>query len=149
DPQNDLDCGNSGTTMRLLSGIVGGAADNCTLTGDASLSARTMRRIIDPLQKMDISVEALDRAFATLKIKQSQAVQPLHFPLPIASAQLKSCVLLAGLFGDAPTQVIESLPSRDHTERLLELPIEQKGEKTIISSSTACVLPAQNYRVPG
>jgi len=75
-------------------------------------------------------------------------LKPLHFPLPIPSAQLKSCVLLAGLFGDEETKVIETLPSRDHTERLLQLPITENGNKKVISSSLDANIPEQSYRVP-
>jgi len=147
-PDVDLDCGNSGTTMRLLSGIIAGAGISARLTGDESLSSRTMKRIIDPLTAMGAQVEARKNDFAPLEISRSQPLNPLHFPLPIPSAQLKSCVLLAGLFGDKDTEVIETLPSRDHTERLLQLPIEdQNGEKTI-SSSRAVDIPPQSYLVP-
>lgn len=73
----------------------------------------------------------------------------MRYPLPIASAQLKSCVLLAGLFGDEPTEVVETIPSRDHTERLLDLRTEPFGTGKIIQSSRSDVLPAQNYRIPG
>lgn len=147
-PVSNLDCGNSGTTIRLLSGIVGGAGVSCTLTGDESLSARTMRRIIDPLSRMGITIRARNGDFAPLEIKRTGPVHPLEFELPIPSAQLKSCVLLAGLFGDEPTRVIETLPSRDHTERLLKLPVEEDGRKRIISSSSDHEIPAQTYAVP-
>ncbi len=97
---------------------------------------------------MGANIDARDNDFAPLKISRSGKVKPLHFPLPIPSAQLKSCVLLAGLFGDDPTEVIETLPSRDHTERLLHLPIEQNGDQKIIHSSRANKIPEQSYRVP-
>jgi 3-phosphoshikimate 1-carboxyvinyltransferase len=148
-PANALDCGNSGTTMRLLGGIVAGAGIECTLTGDESLSSRTMKRIIDPLTRMGCSVQGRDGEFAPLVIGAHSGVKGLHYPLPIASAQLKSAVLLAGLFGDEPTEVIEAVPSRDHTERLLQLKSEAYGTGKIIHSSRSDVLPAQNYTVPG
>lgn len=147
-PNEDLDCGNSGTTMRLLSGIIAGAGITARLVGDESLSARTMQRIIEPLTDMGAQIDARDNDFAPLHIQRNSPLQPLHFPLPIPSAQLKSCVLLAGLFGDDPTTVIETLPSRDHTERLLGLDIQQKEGKKIISSSRADSIPAQSYRIP-
>ena len=147
-PDDQLDCGNSGTTMRLLSGIVGGAGILATLIGDESLSARTMKRIIDPLGRMGITIDARDDDFAPLHISRPDPLKPLHFPLPIPSAQLKSCVLLAGLFGDENTEVIETLPSRDHTERLLGLPIEDNGEQKIITSSKYDTIPEQSYRIP-
>lgn len=147
-PTTDLDCGNSGTTMRLLSGIIAGSEVSARLTGDESLSARTMKRIIDPLRKMGAHIEARKDDFAPLSIKRNQPLRPLHFPLPIPSAQLKSCVLLAGLFGDDETEVIETLPSRDHTERLLDLTIINDGENKIIRSSRSDEIPEQSYKIP-
>lgn len=147
-PREDLDCGNSGTTMRLLSGIVAGAGVPARLTGDESLSARTMKRIIDPLTAMGAQIEARENDFAPLDIRRNGPLKPLRFPLPIPSAQLKSCVLLAGLFGDEETEVIETLPSRDHTERLLQLPITENGDKKVISSSRSAKIPNQSYRIP-
>ena len=147
-PAGDLECGNSGTTMRLLSGIVAGSGIEARLTGDASLSARTMKRIIDPLTKMGTDITARENDFAPLHIHRTEPLKPLNFPLPIPSAQLKSCVLLAGLFGNGPTEVVETLPSRDHTERLLGLPIEANGEKKIITSSRNTAIPEQSYRIP-
>lgn len=148
DPEEPLDCGNSGTTMRLLSGIVGGAGVNCVLTGDESLSARTMKRIIEPLRRMGINIDARDGDYAPLTIRPNTKLKPLYFELPIPSAQLKSCILLAGLFGEEPTRVVEVLPSRDHTERLLGLPKKVDGDRTIISSDRSIELPSQTYSVP-
>lgn len=147
-PEKDLDCGNSGTTMRLLSGIIAGSGVSARLTGDESLSARTMKRIIDPLSEMGATIDARENDFAPLSIRRDQPLKPLHFSLPIPSAQLKSCVLLAGLFGDNETEVIETLPSRDHTERLLSLSIKEKREQKIIRSSRADKIPEQSYRIP-
>lgn len=148
-PDAPLDCGNSGTTMRLMSGILAGAGVPCTLTGDDSLSSRTMKRIINPLRQMGCEITGRDDEFAPLKIGEHSGVQAIRFPLPIASAQLKSCVLLAGLFGDEPTEVVETVLSRDHTERLLGLKSEPFGTGKIIRSSRSDKLPAQNYSVPG
>lgn len=148
-PKSPLDCGNSGTTMRLLSGILAGAGIECELIGDESLSARTMKRIIDPLRQMGCSIEGRDQKFAPLKIGPNTGVKAMRYPLPIASAQLKSCVLLAGLFGEEPTEVVEMVPSRDHTERLLNLKSESYGTGKIIRSSKSDRLPAQSYVVPG
>jgi 3-phosphoshikimate 1-carboxyvinyltransferase len=148
-PASPLDCGNSGTTMRLLGGIVAGAGIECTLTGDESLSSRTMKRIIDPLTRMGCSIDGRDGEFAPLNIGSHNGVKGIRYPLPIASAQLKSAVLLAGLFGESPTEVIETVLSRDHTERLLGLQSEPYGEGKIIRSSRSDVLPDQSYRVPG
>ena len=147
-PTAQLNCGNSGTTMRLLSGIVAGAGIECELVGDESLSSRTMKRIIDPLRAMGCTIDARDVEYAPIKIEGHKGIKPMRYPLPIASAQLKSCVLLAGLFGDSPTEVIEQLPSRDHTERLLDLKSDSYGQGKIIRSSVADVIPSQNYSVP-
>jgi 3-phosphoshikimate 1-carboxyvinyltransferase len=149
DPKTSLDCGNSGTTMRLLSGIVAGAGVSCSLTGDESLSSRTMKRIIDPLRKMGCNIKGREDNYAPLVISPHNGVRGMRYPLPIASAQLKSAVLLTGLFGKKPTEVIESELSRDHTERLLDLPSEPYGNGKIIRSSLNHTIPAQNYSVPG
>ena len=151
EPNQDLDCGNSGTTMRLMAGILAGAGITCRLVGDQSLSSRTMRRIIDPLQQMGARIEARAGDYAPLGISRTGPLDPLHFDLPIPSAQLKSCVLLAGLFGDEPTRVVETVQSRDHTERLLQLAVEEREEDgaRIISSSRDDEIPEQTYAIPG
>jgi 3-phosphoshikimate 1-carboxyvinyltransferase len=148
-PGAPLDCGNSGTTMRLLSGIVGGAGVPCVLEGDESLSRRTMKRIITPLRKMGINIHARDDDFSPLRFQGNHSIKPIQFRLPIASAQLKSCVLLAGLFGDRDTVVIETKTSRDHTERLLQLPVEKSGNQKMIRSSQNCPISEQSCTIPG
>lgn len=149
DPAAPLDCGNSGTTMRLLSGMVAGAGVSCRLVGDPYLTARTMKRIIEPLNQMGCDIKGRDDEYAPLTVSAHSGICGLHYPLPIASAQLKSAVLLAGLYGRDETQVVEHTPSRDHTERLLNLKTEPNGTGTIIRSSRADVVPPQNYRIPG
>lgn len=148
-PASDLNCGNSGTTMRLLSGILAGAGIKSRLTGDSSLSNRTMKRIITPLTQMGAVIKGRNGDYAPLEISRGNGIRGMRYPLPIASAQLKSAVLLAGLFGDTATEVVETIPSRDHTERLLQLPVEPFGSGTIIRSSMDLQLPEQTYRVPG
>lgn len=151
EPKEPIDCGNSGTTMRLLGGIVAGANVKCTLTGDDSLSSRTMKRITDPLTKMGARVSARANSYAPLAFAghDETGLRAIRFPLPIASAQLKSSILLAGLFGDDDTEVIEHVQSRDHTERLLNLRQEPYGDGKIIRSSRNDLIPSQNYRIPG
>lgn len=149
EPSGDLDCGNSGTTMRLMAGILAGAGVRSRLTGDASLSARTMKRILDPLRQMGGLITGKDDDYAPLEIQAGSKIRGIRYPLPIASAQLKSSVLLAGLFGETPTEVIETIPSRDHTERLLSLDEEDYGNGKVIRSSIRSPIPTQNYRVPG
>jgi 3-phosphoshikimate 1-carboxyvinyltransferase len=114
-----LDCGNSGTTMRLLSGILAGCDFTSTLTGDGSLRSRPMRRIIEPLELMTARVES-DGGHAPLTIFGRAPLAPVEYLLPVASAQVKSCVLLAGLRANGLTTVVErGGTTRDHTERLL------------------------------
>ena len=117
-PAAPLDCGNSGTTMRLLAGVLAGQNFSATLAGDASLSARPMRRIIAPLELMGAQIAA-QAGCAPLHIEGRRPLQAISYAPPVASAQVKSCVLLAGLYADGRTTVVEHTPTRDHTERLL------------------------------
>lgn len=148
-PDGDLDCGNSGTAMRLLSGVLAGAGVSAKLVGDESLCGRTMTRIINPLEQMGAHILARNGAYAPLFINRNEALKPLSFELPIPSAQLKSCVLLAGLFGEEPTEVIETLPSRDHTERLLNLDQKLTPDRKIITACLTDEIPNQSYIIPG
>ena len=149
EPDSDLDCGNSGTTMRLMSGILAGAGIRCRLIGDDSLSKRTMQRIIDPLHSMGARISGVNGDYAPLEIEPHTGIKPIRYPMPLASAQLKSAVLLAGLFGEESTTVIETVQSRDHTERLLDLEVEIFGTDKMIRSSVNSKIPTQNYFIPG
>ncbi|HYF37344.1 MAG TPA: 3-phosphoshikimate 1-carboxyvinyltransferase, partial [Prosthecobacter sp.] len=118
-PAKPVDCGNSGTTMRLLSGILAGQPFTTEMFGDASLSKRPMKRIADPLRQMGAKVEGQgEKICAPLKITGG-SLQPIEYALPMASAQVKSAILLAGLFAPGKTTVIEPVATRDHTERLM------------------------------
>jgi 3-phosphoshikimate 1-carboxyvinyltransferase len=118
-PSSPLDCGNSGTTMRLLAGVLAAQPFDSALTGDDSLSRRPMRRIISPLELMGARVEAVE-GHAPLRIKGRRPLRAIRYEMPVASAQVKSCVLLAGLGAQGRTEVIEPLAqTRDHTERML------------------------------
>ena len=120
-PAAPLDCGNSGTTMRLLAGLLAGQPFTSTLTGDDSLRTRPMRRIIEPLELMGARVSSA-AGRAPLCIEGRASLAPIRYALPVASAQVKSCVLLAGLNARGRTEVVEALgATRDHTERLLSL----------------------------
>jgi 3-phosphoshikimate 1-carboxyvinyltransferase len=120
-PRAALDCGNSGTTMRLLAGLLAGQPFASTLTGDASLRSRPMKRIIEPLELMGARVSS-EAGRAPLGIEGRAPLAAITYDLPVASAQVKSCVLLAGLNADGRTEVVESRgATRDHTERLLLL----------------------------
>jgi 3-phosphoshikimate 1-carboxyvinyltransferase len=117
EPARELDAGNSGTTMRLMSGILAGQSFSTVLTGDASLRRRPMGRVIEPLGRMGASIHA-DDGRAPLTI-EGRPLHGIRYTLPVASAQVKSAVLLAGLFAEGETSVTEVIPSRDHTERML------------------------------
>jgi 3-phosphoshikimate 1-carboxyvinyltransferase len=117
-PAADLDCGNSGTTMRLLSGILAGQTFVSRLTGDESLRSRPMQRIIEPLKMMGADITSHDGR-APLRIQGSRRLQAIDYELLSASAQVKSCILLAGLNATGKTSVVEHIRTRDHTERML------------------------------
>ncbi len=117
-PMTSLDCGNSGTTMRLLAGILAGQDFTSNLTGDESLRSRPMQRIIEPLQMMGAEISS-DKGRAPLTIHGTQSLQAIDYELLVASAQVKSSILLAGLNANGITKVIEHEPTRDHTERVL------------------------------
>ena len=117
-PKELLDAGNSGTTVRLLSALLSASPFVSTIQGDDSLNRRPMERIIRPLTQMGARIEAVQNEYPPLRITGSQ-LRGIHYRLPMASAQVKSCVLLAGLMAQGETTVVEDVPSRDHTERAL------------------------------
>jgi 3-phosphoshikimate 1-carboxyvinyltransferase len=116
---DDLDCGNAGTGMRLLAGLLAGQRFDSVLVGDASLSRRPMARVIDPLRRMGARIEAREGGLPPLRINGNNVLQGIDFKLPVASAQVKSAVLLAGLYATGETRVLEPHPTRDYTERML------------------------------
>ncbi len=120
EPDAPLDLGNSGTSMRLLCGLLSGQGLAVTLTGDSSLSGRPMKRVIDPLRLMGARIDATERGTAPLVISASDSLQGIDYTLPMASAQVKSSLLLAGLYAQGETAVTEPAPTRDHTERMLQ-----------------------------
>ena len=149
-PETILDAGNSGTTTRLLSGILAGQAFCTTLTGDASIQKRPMTRIITPLSQMGGKIESLsDNGCAPLKIT-GHPLKPIHYLSPVSSAQVKSCVLLAGMYADGITKVTEPYLSRNHSELMLR----SFGADVISEGTTAAitgnpVLEGQKVIVPG
>ncbi len=148
-PDGILDCGNSGTTMRLLSGMLAGQSFQSTLIGDESLSVRPMGRITSPLGEMGAQIESTD-GHAPLVIHGSpERLRPISYRLPVASAQVKSCVLLAGLYADGETSVVESKPSRDHTERMLGLSRLEMGNERIITVKGGTAPKARMWSIPG
>ena len=119
-PEGALDCGNSGTTMRLLAGVLAAQDFAATLTGDSSLKRRPMRRVVEPLELMGARV-LTEEGHAPLRVEGRRPLRAVSYEMPVASAQVKSCLLLAGLGAEGDTRVVEtSGPTRDHTERLLE-----------------------------
>lgn len=118
-PPGPLYLGNSGTSMRLLAGLLAAQPFSTELTGDESLSKRPMGRVSDPLKAMGADIETAAEGRPPLKIRGGQILKPLQYSMPMASAQVKSCVLLAGLYAQGETSVIEPAPTRDHTERML------------------------------
>jgi len=154
-PLEPLDCGNSGTAMRLMAGVLAGQPFKSKLTGDPSLSGRPMKRIVDPLTTMGAKIHGQgDKHTAPLEI-EGQQLHGIDYTLPIASAQLKSCILLAGLFAAGTTSVTEKTPSRDHTERLLAhfhappiIDVRDDDSKTIRVRGGS-KLHARDFNVPG
>ncbi|MDO4170554.1 MAG: 3-phosphoshikimate 1-carboxyvinyltransferase [Lachnospiraceae bacterium] len=149
-PDKVLDVGNSGTTTRLISGILSGQDFDVTLSGDASLNSRPMKRIMTPLNAMGAHITSVNKNdCAPLSIKGSK-IKASHYDSPVASAQVKSAVLLAGLYGDGPTSVTEPAVSRNHTELMLQ----SFGVDVTCEGKTATVYPpkqmnGQNIIVPG
>lgn len=117
-PDDEIDCGNAGTGMRLLTGLLAGQAFDSTLIGDESLSKRPMRRVIDPLTRMGAKIESND-GMPPLRICGKQTLRGIEYDLPVASAQIKSAILLAGLYADGESLVHEPHPTRDYTESML------------------------------
>lgn len=141
-PTTALDCGNSGTSMRLLAGLLAGQEFDSILTGDDSLCRRPMRRVIDPLRQMGATIEAAgDDNYAPLILHGFRRLHGLEYQMPVSSAQIKSCLLLAGLYADAPTVVRDPGPSRDHTERMLRW----LGVKTDFGPGYATIDPSDGF----
>jgi 3-phosphoshikimate 1-carboxyvinyltransferase len=149
-PAQPVDCANAGTLVRLLAGILAGQdGREFELSGDESLSARPMTRIAEPLQRMGAGVETTPAGTLPLGV-QGRALHGIDYTLPVASAQVKSCILLAGLYADGETTVVEPSPTRDHTERMLAA----AGARVAIRPTSVTVKPAQRLslgtvEVPG
>jgi len=137
-PQKELYLGNSGTSMRLLSGLLAGQPFNSVLTGDISLSGRPMKRVTEPLAAMGAVIKTTEKGTAPLEITgQDGRLQAIDYTMPMASAQVKSCLLLAGMYAQGETSVTEPAPTRDHTERMLSgfsYPVKRQGNKVSISA---------------
>lgn len=149
-PSQILDCGNSGTTTRLLSGILSGQSFTSTLTGDESIQRRPMKRVMDPLSQMGADIRSMKQNFCAPLIINGKKLTGIHYSSPIASAQVKSAILLAGLYADGETSVTEPYVSRNHSEILLA----HFGAGVSCKASTAAVSPnplleGRKIRVPG
>lgn len=145
-----VDVGNAGTLLRLIAGWIAGIPGlTVTLDGDDSIRSRPMRRVIDPLRQMDAQLDARDSTYAPVTVTGG-TLHGIDYTLPMASAQVKSCVLIAGMLADGETTVVEPVASRDHTERMLAAagaPITRDGDRITIRTTDAIQLP--DTRVPG
>lgn len=151
EPEGILDCGNSGTTMRLLSGLLAGQSFISLMSGDNSLNRRPMRRVIEPLTAMGAEIWGRDGGYyPPLAIKGCASLEGIAYQMPVASAQVKSALLLAGLYARSETKIIEPEKSRDHTERMLQAmgaDIKVQGYEVILKPGQE--LRAQEFFVPG
>jgi 3-phosphoshikimate 1-carboxyvinyltransferase len=148
-PRSALDMGNSGTAMRLMAGLLAGQRFDTRLTGDESLTGRPMQRIITPLEAMGASIGSRDGR-PPLDIKGGQSLHAIHYDLPVASAQVKSAVLLAGLYANGITSVTEPAVTRDHTERMLTamgIEVEVDGGRIAVEGGQE--LAGGSIQVPG
>ncbi|WP_259740708.1 bifunctional prephenate dehydrogenase/3-phosphoshikimate 1-carboxyvinyltransferase, partial [Pseudomonas poae] len=142
--------GNSGTSMRLLAGLLAAQRFDSVLTGDVSLSKRPMNRVVKPLREMGAVIETGPEGRSPLTIRGGQSLKGLNYAMPMASAQVKSCLLLAGLYAEGTTAVVEPAPTRDHTERMLRgfgYPVAVDGATASLASGHA--LAATHIEVPG
>ncbi len=147
EPANNLFMGNSGTTTRLIAGILAAQNFQTVLTGDKSLSSRPIKRIITPLRQMHANISGENNCLP-LTIKPSESLRSIQYKLPLASAQVKSCILLAGLYLDEETVVVENFITRDHTERMLGLKVVEDGDSKKIYSSINYFPSATEYFIP-
>lgn len=148
-PPGPLYVGNSGTSMRLLSGLLAAQQFDSELTGDESLTKRPMERVAKPLREMGAAIETADGGCPPVKITGGQALKGIHYDMPMASAQVKSCLMLAGLYADGETSVTEPAPTRDHSERMLKgfgYPVDQQGNLVKVNSGHS--LTASKIDVP-
>jgi len=144
-----LNAGNSGTTARLLAGVLSAQKFESVITGDPSLSSRPMKRIIEPLTQMGSKIKSSDEGRLPLQILPAENFQVINYNMPVASAQVKSAILLAGLHLEDETVVIELQQTRNHTENLLDLRVVKEDEKIISTVSKNNYPEAKEYFVPG
>ncbi len=147
-PSRELYAGNSGTTARLMSGILAAQNFSSVLTGDESLSKRPMTRVVEPLREFGANISADENGTLPVKIFPSDKLSSVKYTLKVASAQVKSAMLLAGLHLDETSKIIERTQTRNHTENMLSLPVEQEGDARIISVSKKFYPSASEYFIP-
>jgi len=148
-PQHVLDAGNSGTTIRLLTGILAGQAFSSMITGDDALRKRPMKRVIDPLMQMGARIEATESQTPPLKISPANRLHGIDYVLPVPSAQVKSAILLAGLHAEGTTRVTEPVATRDHTERMLGLTVKVSDGTRFVEVNGGQSFEARKFNVPG
>jgi 3-phosphoshikimate 1-carboxyvinyltransferase len=163
-PDGDIDCGNSGTTMRLMAGLLSSQAFRCRMVGDPSLSARPMRRVIEPLQEMGARLFSEGEKSCPPLVVEGGPLEGITYRLPVASAQVKSAILLAALFAKGKTTVIETTRSRDHTERMFgyylikfrrediwegRSPVHRKLKESRITVEGGQIPESRDFQVPG
>lgn len=148
-PTRALDCGNAGTAMRLLAGLLAAQLFECELTGDASLVKRPMKRVADPLAKMGARIDTAEGGRPPLRIRGEPRLRGIEYAMPVASAQVKSSLLLAGLYAQGRTCVTEPAPTRDHTERMLAAfgyPVARENHRVCVEGGGK--LTATDIEVP-
>lgn len=150
-PSTDIYMGNAGTGMRLIAGLLVAQPFASTIGGDESLSKRPMGRIIKPLEKMGAAIRGNEMACPPLSIQPVDSLSAIHYELPMASAQVKSCILLAGLYAKGETTVVEPAPTRDHTERMLQTfgcPVSLPDERGVVTLRPGGDLHACDIDIP-
>jgi 3-phosphoshikimate 1-carboxyvinyltransferase len=148
-PTVDLDCGNSGTTARLIAGLLAAQKFSSNLIGDESLSRRPMKRVIEPLKKMGVEFKSNENLTLPLTIIPKMKILQINYEMPVASAQVKSSILIAGLHCDEETTVTETVGTRNHTEKMLGLLVKVVDGKIISSSSKKFYPISNDYFIPG
>ena len=154
EPNEALDFGNSGTSIRLCAGLLSSQNFSSSLTGDKSLSSRPMQRVVDPLNAMGADITASEEGTLPISISPVKSLHAIEYSLPVASAQVKSCLMLAGLFAEGETKITEKTVTRDHTERMfiefgLPVAIESSGQSRTICINKATRIPPKDVKVPG
>ena len=148
--KKNLDCGNSGTSMRLLAGLLSAQKFSSNLVGDSSLNKRPMERIAIPLTRMGANINLSDNKTAPIKINSAKKILPIEYKMPIDSAQIKSSIILASLYADSETKIIENTPTRDHTENMVNFlngNIVKVNNKIIIDPKTKLI--SRDINIPG